>query len=460
MMRVEKSVFVAKSKVKTISRDGFSVEKNERGKRKTGVLYAQSSVNCDCLDGTLKTGLGLGVCLDGAGRNVVVPTGVTAKRFFLWRGKNDDGTDGETLCFVTDDGEFYFRNDDGVFLRRGDLSEGARLYEAVDTLKNPRLLSIGKSGVYSFDKSVGWQGCSIVGLDKPVCGAVCNGRTFVGAKPYTLIYSAPFEPTDFENTIDESGRLYFSSERGEIIDLATFENDLYVFFEYGIMRLGISGAAREFKPTGITYRGGRIFENSIGVSGNSLYFLTENGVKRLVGNEVKDAFSGLEILPKKEGQRCAFARFCDGFLLQFIDKSDKEQVGVFHSDGENGYFAFENTKIDGLSFVDGKTYCQNGDDVYWIVADGELPIRETYSFVTELDFGVTGRKTLKNLTIEGKDKISLTVKSEFGERTWETDLKDARDRLKIGLRGEWFSLRFSLRKGAQVRKVEAEIEYL
>ncbi len=461
MMRVEKRVFVSKSKVKMVKFDEFSAIRYRQGKRKSGVLYAEKSANCNCFDGRLKTGLGIGVCLDETGRNVVAPLGVVAEQFFLWRGKNNDGADAESLCFMTSDGKFYFRDEEsGVFLRRGDLGEGARLYEALDFSRNPHLLSIGKSGVYSFDRNLGWQGSSIVGLDNPVCGCVCGGRVFVGAKPYTLIYSAPFEPKGFENTIDESGRLYFSSERGEIIDFAVFENDLYVFFEYGIMRLGISGAAREFKPTNVEYNGGRIFENSIGVSGGALYFLTENGIKCFDGNAVKEAFADMEIRPKKEAQRCAFARFGDGFLLKFIDEADIERIAVLACDGESGYFAFENVKIDGLSFVDGKTYCQNGDDVYWISERGDLPQGEKYSFLATVDFGVSGRKTLKTLKIEGDGKFLLTVKSEFGEKRLEMDLTNGCDCVKVGLRGERFSFGFSLEKGASIEKIEAEIEYL
>ena len=461
MMRVEKKAFVSKSKVKTVGFDGFSVTRCHQGKRESGILYAEKSANCNCFDGRLKTGFGIRACVDGAGRNVVAPLGVVAEQFFLWRGKDDDGADAERLCFMTREGNFYFRDEEsGVFLRRGDWGAGVRLHEALDLSRNPHLLSIGKSGVYSFDKNLGWQGSSIVGLDNPVCGCVCNGRVFVGAKPYTLIYSAPFEPTEFENTIDESGRLYFSSERGEIVDFAVFENDLYVFFEYGIMRLGISGAAREFQPTGVAYSGGRIFENAIGVSGGALYFLTENGIKRFDGNTVKDSFADMEIKPKKEGQRCAFARCGDQFLLKFIDEADTERVIVLDSDGKNGYFAFENTKIDGLSFVDGKTYCQTEDDVCWVLDDVDLPTGEEYSFLTTTDFGVNGRKTLKTLKIEGEGGFLLTVKSALGAKRLEMDLTGGCDCVKVGLRGERFSLDFSLKKGAKIEKVEAEIEYV
>jgi len=110
--------------------------------------------------------------------------------------------------------------------------------------------------------------------------------------------------------------------------------------------------------------------------------------------------------------------------------------------------------------VDGKTYCQTEDDVCWVLDDVDLPTGEEYSFLTTTDFGVNGRKTLKTLKIEGEGGFLLTVKSSFGAKRLEMDLTGGCDCVKVGLRGERFSLDFSLKKGAKIEKVEAEIEYL
>ena len=88
--------------------------------------------------------------------------------------------------------------------------------------------------------------------------------------------------------------------------------------------------------------------------------------------------------------------------------------------------------------------------------DGDLPSGEEYVFLAKgLDFETDGVKTLKALSFTGEGAFTLTVSNGRTEKSCVVAFDGGRANVAIGLKGEIFSLKFVLEKGARVQKTEA-----
>jgi hypothetical protein len=128
------------------------------------------------------------------------------------------------------------------------------------------------------------------------------------------------------------------------------------------------------------------------------------------------------------------------------------------ADGKHGYFAFA---VEGLSDGLGKGLFVHQHAVKTISSDGDLPSGEGYTFVGKpLDFGSNRRKTLKSLRVFGDGEGVVKVQTEGKQKSVCVHFENGVAVLPIGMRGEWFSLAFELKKGSKIAGVQADVIFL
>jgi hypothetical protein len=146
------------------------------------------------------------------------------------------------------------------------------------------------------------------------------------------------------------------------------------------------------------------------------------------------------------------------YLLRYLDKGGDFKIAVVYEDGKSGYFS---DTFEAVHEGDGRAFCQYGLKIGTIAKDGDLYSNSVYRFDTaEMDFGLRGRKTLRNLRFEGEGEISVTVKNGTGKRTRRLTFKNGVAVWNVRERGERFGFYIQLEKRARVKKLTAEIEYL
>lgn len=459
MTGYKKSVLKAKGKKKKVritkfnaylgmGNDGFGADE--------GVLNAVESLNCDCADGELGTGLGIRVCTDRVGRTIQTPTGAAeVKRIYPVALKTESGYK-ETVCIVTADGALCVYDDgEGAFKEKAYVAADAVAVTAMDGELEAKTVFMGEGGAVVYDSA----GARFVGPEGVTnAGCVCGNRLFMAVSPFSVAYSEPLNVENFTASIDDGGVIRFPTEFGKILSLVAVEEYVYVVYERGVSRLKTAGAAREFRLEKLAYDGGSILAGSAANFGGALTFLAEDGGYRAQGNRLERAWKKTLILPLRGGQVCDHVVSDGAYLIRYIDENGRRRTAALDADGESGFYIFDAPALSGGL---GKAYCCFDGGICQIVKDGELPTGNTYRFVSErTDLGVAGRKLLRSLRFKGTGSFRVNVDDGRTEKVVSLTFSDGEAAADLFLRGEAFTMTFFLDKGAKIVELVAELEYL
>ena len=454
--------------------DGFTLFPSKDKKK----LLASSSLNCSCADGVLRGGIGYERLLDKDGNAVKAAIlGHVRGAFVLESWQKDEGAE-KYYLLLDGDGKLYaYSKVYGAYVCKGEFATNGKVGVVAATACDgeTKLLVSGKGGsfVVSADE---WVALPQGSADKG-CGALCfyKNRVFLGERPCKILYSDPETPWDFSPTYDEGGYVLLPMDKGEMVGAVGFGDCVYFFFERGVVSLNPDGLARNFKLTDVAYSGGEIFAGSMGVCGNYLFFLSENGICRFDGKEVVTVGGFLGVCPERGGQVCDHATVGDYFVVRYQEKESRAmRTAVLRADGGDGYFISD---YAGLNECDRQPLCVVGAYFCTLTQGGDLPADEKREFVSELvDFGdilagysegfdwrggyMGKAKKLKTLTLYGEGCLQVEVHDGKEWHAWEIEDLPQKLTLNIGLRGEAFRFRFVLEKDAKVRGMALQAEAL
>lgn len=121
------------------------------------------------------------------------------------------------------------------------------------------------------------------------CACLHYDRLFVTTlnDKNTIMFSDDLDPTGWEVGPDEAGYITMTDERGAIVGIISFLNYLYVFREYGISRLTAYGAQESFNLNHLFLTTGKIVKDTVRVCGETVIFLTEQGLFQFDGSNAK-----------------------------------------------------------------------------------------------------------------------------------------------------------------------------
>lgn len=432
----------------------------DHSKKQVGDLSAEKRFvgnyvkNCRLKQGALCRGVGLAPLTVG---ETEVPSivGVTAAKFFSLPVLQDDGTYVEKLGIVDTNGILYYYEDGATsFVADRLFGAGVQPIVAMDKTGKTYPLFAGNGGLwYATDENVS---AVIDGGVAPIA-CVFKDRVLCVIEPFTVAYSAALAPTDFADSIDDSGKISFPSEKGKIVGLLPFQECVYIFYEYGVSKWTLAGRAREFTMEKVEYNGGRIVQGSMGVcalKGEKAFFLAEDGLYSFDGKTAKRICESLCVKPKKGIQVCNHAASLGYFFLGFETETGAKTGFVVDVEREEGYYTFP---LEGLSTCRGKAVCLSEKKVRSIENDGDYPS----GFISRFDtigarFG-TGVKTLKTLVFTGEGAVSVTVRCGYKTVRKRIEFQNGRASMRVWLRGETFDFVIALEKGSVVRRLDVEL---
>ncbi len=433
--------------------DGFQLFGKSKDK-----LTAWYSLNCCCADGMLQPGIGYATYFDRY--NHSLRCDVNGPRLFYmadaWGG-GENGYPSREYFVVNQNGEmFQYDQKTETFIRKGEPGKVTKLAVATDPNGVSKIIVSGELGAYCVDNGV-WTAL----LQENTTSAVCfsQHRVFLGVKPCKILYSNPEIPWDFTSSYDEGGYVELPLNKGEIVGLVEFGEYVYVFLERAIMRLKPDGLARNFQIEEMVYSGGCIYENSMCVCGNAIFFLSENGVCRFDGKKVEYVARHLRVRPRKRFPMCQCATVGEYYLAQYYEEETFRRPTVaVRADGQDGFFT---TSFIALSECNRVPVCLANGDVSLVTFGGDLWHGEERIFESEhVDFGIKKRKTLKCVCIYLQGEAEFTFKISNGEETLEWYFEEAYEKVEIPLcmRGKDFQLSFLLGKCTVIKRVALEVE--
>lgn len=450
---VRKKAFNGREKRKRVVFDRF-VSATDEARAATGTLYASESVNCDCGDGTIRSGIGLRSYKIN-GTIVTALSSAKARKFFLADDAEDlDEVGTAALYCLTESGVLYaYSTSTRKYERVTDLAENGKCVSVADE-EGKRYTIFSDNGGFYVKTKTDLERKTLENATTAIC--TCKDRVFIGVKPATVAYSDLCSPIDFTATKEWGGRARLAYGFGEIVAIVRFQNDALVFCERGVARIEVNGLATELKIEPLDYVGGEIYGDSAAVCGNCVFFLAADGAYRFDGKNFRRAAAELGIVPNPTVKECGYA-ICGGrYVLRYTDVDGTKRCVAIDADGKNGYYVSDR---EGLSQCGGVALCRSGSRVYALSEKGELGVGESYSFTTQAtDFGVTGKKVLRKLRIEGEGSVNTYV---YGDGSLvKNEMKyfvDGVAEIDVFARGEDFYFHFLLGGETRIRKIVAEL---
>ncbi len=428
------------------------------GKSGNGKLCAFESENCDCYNGVLTSGVGIKTLKDIHNNTIVLPDdGSDMKRLEYVRKNNGNSYTKSYFLQQTNNSFYRYDEDKGdfVFVRSLNADKNVMMMDALDVASNAEKMIFGEDGLYKYSYNA--NRVDQMSGAKAVAGCFCKYRAFYGTSFYKIVASKIANAAEVPEALNESGSFFYFTDKGNIIDMLTYKEDVYVFLERGISKVKTAGRTQDFAVEEIPYAGENILPHSQVEIDGKFYFLTTGGVYIVDGEKSIKAYEALCIQPK-EDEAVGAVVWEDRYLIRYTDKVRGLQTLVLEKNGKYGYVAFDMPR---LCHYEGNAYCQQGRIVQFLAREGRLPAGKAHRFLSErLRFGSDSEKTLRSLCFEGSGIFRVIVRSERRRREIAVDLTDGWARTKSFVKGKEFSFEFILENGATITRMSVEAECL
>ncbi len=282
----------------------------------------------------------------------------------------------------------------------------------------------------------------------PLC--VCKDRLFLAARNRRVHFGAPGE-VEFSAGNAECGTLFFPSAKGEILNLVSDGEYVYVVFSHGLARIKAAGLAKDFVVETLSFDGEEILQGSAGFCGGKLFFLAMDGVYILSGTVAKRLELSLPILPKAGGQVCGEGVCGPFYIVQYVDKEDELVALAVHESGTRAEFVYS---VDGLTYQGGQTLCVSNGKICVLseTADGR-DCGTAFANFADLTFGDLKRKAITGVRALGEGVVRIWLYSGMQAVSGTLDMQSGVAEWKTCLRGERFFLNVELEQGARIREL-------
>lgn len=158
-----------------------------------------------------------------------------------------------------------------------------------------------------------------------------DNRTFATTRfpqNSSVFYSDEFNPTNFRINNKNTGCVKFEDELGRCLLLLVFNDNVYVFREFGISKLVKNRDKVTYDGEYVYKAQGVIFSKTVCICGDKILFMTSNGLYEFDGNNVKKINLGFDGYIDITLYSSPTAAYLDGvyYLNTKIDYKDDETI--------------------------------------------------------------------------------------------------------------------------------------
>ena len=142
----------------------------------------------------------------------------------------------------------------------------------------------------------------------------------------TLIYKKNLDLTKWME--EENSAIEFLDSRGSFTKLVIFNDYVYLFREYGITKISIYSSQSDFSFTHLYTSSSKIFEESVCVCGDKIFFMARDGLYSFNGNSVEKIADDYDVYFKNlDNTHCSSACLEGKYYIATKCKFDDEQIG-------------------------------------------------------------------------------------------------------------------------------------
>ena len=430
------------------------------------------SYNFNMQGGTLKDGNGVKKS-DFGNSPVFSEAGVKPERLYFYKRYNKDAKAyDEYLLIYASDKEIYAAKSTEEQFKKVD---GLYFYTP------PYACSYNYMGddvmIFSSDEKMKvYDGTTVTTVENvPSVTSMCihSERLFAteGGTKTSLWFSDDFNPLNWKVSLDEAGFIDIREGVGSLLKAVSFKDYVYVFANYGIVRVSAYGDQTEFSVDGIAASSGKICADSIAVCGDRVIYLAEDGFYSFSGSSPQRIMRKID--GKIAGVDNSAAKGCYFNGNYYCKLKMQSDCGVrdvlIKYDIHRGAFAVS-SELDINDFVvaDGEKACEllfliNGKAQPAMLSDRaenfSVPL-DKHWLSGKTDLGTTETKRVTRLSLRTLTEIYVTVKSERGSRILHFFGSNERQSRAVGLKGDLFTVSIDCRTpGATVSALKIEYEY-
>ena len=289
-----------------------------------------------------------------------------------------------------------------------------------------------------------------------------------------LVYSTEQNITKW--TEDNLSRIQFHDDRGRLLKLMSFNDNLYIFREFGITRVSQYSMRSDFEIDHMYQSQCYIYPETIAICGDKVIFLARDGLYEFDGNNVKKMpvpclDRSQIVFGKPTGiayNNCYFVALkmdFDGEALdsekgEFVNNAvliydcNSDSVEIMRGIDVNMFAVInsvKNTKL--IAIFRGKYKNLIGEFVKNGKFFDDSSIKKWTSGFSDLGYP-NKLKHVEEINIKAKADCIVTIKSECGEKSYNVKGKDYSQRIKTDIKGKFFQISFQ-----SMTEQEQEISY-
>ena len=458
----------------SVFEDGLAVEKDDSVAQPT---QCHNAYNISFEDGSLSTGLGV--------RFLQVPADVSHLNNLHTFDMNDIGAVLNVLVdkwYNSETAQYYYQ----IFIV--DFNKKIRALPAIDPyngrtwIQSERLTEApSHCCVYreeDVDSTLFFANSGVVALSygqehvyanvPEMLSCVVHYGTFFGitkADRNKLIYTNKLKLSTWTEN-EGLSVIEFLDNRGAFTKLVTFNDYVYLFRENGITKISKYSLNGDFAFTHLYYSPSKIYENSICVCGDKIFFVTRDGIYTFDGNKVAKVLRNYDKYFKHlKNDYCSscclngkyyLATNCDfqdgqvvGWEDRFYYNNVLFEIDVFNKDVK----VLRGVDIKQLAVIDSPYYskvicsfnstCTN--QLGEIINDGKIinvaTPKSWTSFCT--DFGYYNkRKKIKEIVLKSKYDCQIKIISDEESKTFSISGRENMQRMQVNVCGKEFKVEF------------------
>ncbi len=431
------------------------------GRAVDGVLFG-SGVNIDACDGVLKPGIGAERFKDDIGEVKTGETEKTPQALFLFKAMNQGYFYKEVPGLINPNGGVKrFSTQDRVFnIVGGAYGQVMRPLEVLNEDGSAQLLFYNSQGIWKYED--GKEITSQSNCLKAELVSVCfhQGRIFALGIKNKLYYSAPYNFSEYSEDLNYSGYINLPFAYGETAGIVVYKGDIYIFFEYGIIRLETAGSSRNFNMVSLPYHFGRILFGTMTVcvgKKNRIFFLTEEGLHAFDGEKVEPICQNLKL--KIDNQWiCRSATAFGKYFLEYRGLDGNIHFVCVDENTGKGYYTYS---MGGFTGWQGRIFFLK-DHYFMEIKEGKgLPDGEEAVFkIQKLNLPGEGEKVIRKICLFGTGRVEIKIGNGKKEKSFNVEMVNGEAELPAKLKGKDFILQIKLFEDSKIYRLEFETEEL
>ncbi len=196
----------------------------------------------------------------------------------------------------------------------------------------------------------------------------------VAGESNSLWFSDDFDPSNWNTSLEEGGFINFDDDGGRVIKAVSFLDHVYVFRDYGIVRLTAYGSQENYSVSKIYASASRIIADTIALCGDRIVFLTDEGLFSFNGYTLTHIASKIENLFYGDRTEARGAYVKGHYYLACRLRADEKEI---LSETDHGS---TNNCVVRINLKTGDTDILRGADVKGLVSVECLHISEMLVF--------------------------------------------------------------------------------